>query len=175
MKAWIFDESDAYRQIPVHPEHRRFAVIVVRRPGGGIAFFIMIGHSFGLLSAVYNYNRRSAILDEILKTVFWIPSSFYYDDKFGIESHKTIASADQCVANLHKIGGCDCADKKRYVGDNPTILSVTYDLVEMILAVKEDRKEELIGLMREMMAADRMTPGEAAELKGELGFAGSHF
>ena len=106
---------------------------------------------------------------------FWIPSSFYCDDKFGIESCQTIETADRCVANLHKIGGCDYADKKRYVGTNPTILGVTYDLVKMLLEVKEDRKEELIGIMREMMRADRMTPGEAAKLKGKLGFAGSHF
>ena len=78
LKAWILDEKDAYRQIPVQPEQRKFAVIVVRHPDGGkkIGFFIMIGHSFGLISAVYNYNRRSAILNEILNKILNVPATF---------------------------------------------------------------------------------------------------
>ena len=72
---WILDEADAYRQIPVRPGHRRFAVIVVRKPGGGVGFFVMIGHSFGLISAVYNYNRRSAIVDDILRKLFEVAAN----------------------------------------------------------------------------------------------------
>ena len=81
---WILDEADAYRQIPVSPRHRKFSVIVVRSPRGGVKFFIIIGHSFGLISAVYNYNRRSAMVDEILKKIFRVAACFYFDDKFVI-------------------------------------------------------------------------------------------
>ena len=60
LQGWVLDERKAYRQIPIHPDHRRWSVISLREPDTGkISFFVMIGHSFGLVAAVYNYNRRS--------------------------------------------------------------------------------------------------------------------
>ena len=48
----------------------------------------MIGHSFGLVSAVYNYNRRSALVNEILQMIFMLISLNFYDDKYGFETDK---------------------------------------------------------------------------------------
>ena len=51
--AWVLDESSAYRQIPVAPGHRRYAVIALAEPETGfVCYFVMVGHSFGLVSAV---------------------------------------------------------------------------------------------------------------------------
>ena len=67
MKGWILDEKKAYRQIPVRPAHRKFTVIVLMDPAlKRPAYFVMVSHSFGLTAAVYNYNRRSALLNEIM-------------------------------------------------------------------------------------------------------------
>ena len=75
LAAWVLDEKRAYRQIPVAPEHRKFAVVAVLDPDSGeLCYFVMVGHSFGLLSAVYNYNRRSALLTDILRLVFLVPA-----------------------------------------------------------------------------------------------------
>ena len=53
----------------------------------------MIGHSFGVVSAVYSYNRRSALLIEILNKIFRVPAHHFYDDKFGFEPGSTAQSA----------------------------------------------------------------------------------
>ena len=39
---------------------------------GKVAFFVMVGHSFGLVSAVYNYSRCSAAIADILRRVFTV-------------------------------------------------------------------------------------------------------
>ena len=144
-------QHSAYTAVTIKAEHsctnaahfeRRVTVQGVRG-GKKIGFFIMIGHSFGLISAVYNYNRRSAILNEILNKIFNVPATFYYDDKFGIETEMTIRTADACVANLHKIAGCDYDDSKRYVGATPTILGVTYDLVKLLLQIGHGHLDEV--------------------------------
>ena len=68
LQGWVLDERKAYRQVAIRPEHRKFSVICLKKPSSGKpAFFIMVGHSFGLVSAVYSYNRRSAATNE-----FWI-------------------------------------------------------------------------------------------------------
>ena len=71
----MLDERKAYRQIPIRAEHRRFSVVAFKDPGShAVVYFVMIGHSFGLVSAVYSYNRRSALLNEILQKIFGLIS-----------------------------------------------------------------------------------------------------
>ena len=41
VSAVVFDESKAYRQIGIAPEHLKYSVIVVKNPQGGVVFFIM--------------------------------------------------------------------------------------------------------------------------------------
>ena len=80
---WVLDERKAYRQIAVRPDQRKFSAICLKDPcSGRPAFFIMIGHSFGLVSAVYNYNRRSAAINEILCKLFNLVAFSFYDDKY---------------------------------------------------------------------------------------------
>eukprot|EP00913_Durusdinium_trenchii_P004004 g3708.t1 len=51
LHGWVLDERKAYRQVPVHPDHRRWSVITMKEPSSGkIAYFVMIGHSFGLVT-----------------------------------------------------------------------------------------------------------------------------
>ena len=84
---WVLDERKAYRQIAVRPDHRRWSVVSLRDPKDGKqAFFVMIGHSFGLVSAVYNYNRRSAAITDIMRRVFSVAAFNFYDDKYGFET-----------------------------------------------------------------------------------------
>lgn len=57
----------------------------------------MVGHSFGLASAVYNYNRRSAATNEILVTLFntVISPAFLVAQKVHWLLRLQEASADQ--------------------------------------------------------------------------------
>ena len=81
---WVLDERKAYRQVGIRPEHRKFSVICLKDPSSGQpAFFVMVGHSFGPVSAVYNYNRRSAAINEILMKLFNLVAFNFYDDKYG--------------------------------------------------------------------------------------------
>ena len=90
----MLDEADAYRQIGVSPGHRKYSVIAIKNPDTKkVNYFVMIGHSFGVVAAVYNYNRRSALVNDILRRVFAVPANCFYDDKFGFELAKTIESA----------------------------------------------------------------------------------
>ena len=89
---WVLDERKAYRQIPVKPDQRKFSVIVMKDPADRIPkFFVMVGHSFGLVSAVYNYNRRSAFINEVLVSLFGLVAFSFYDDKYGFEPASTAA------------------------------------------------------------------------------------
>ena len=73
--------------VPVKVDHRRFTIICLNDPGNHKPnYFVMIGHSFGLVSAVYNYNRRSAAINDIFEEIFSMISFNFCDDKYGFET-----------------------------------------------------------------------------------------
>ena len=168
---WVLDERKAYRQVAVRPDQRKFSVICLKNPEvGSPHFFIMVGHSFGLVSAVYNYNRRSAAINEILVSLFGLLAFSFYDDKYGFEPASTVASAKQIAESVHFWLGAQFDQKKLQLS---TILGVTYNLELMQLEIKADRKEELSSEIDAILASGLLDPGSAGKLKGKLMFGAS--
>ena len=174
LRGWVLDERKAYRQVPIAPGHRKFSVICLKDPSSGVTkFFVMIGHSFGLVSAVYNYNRRSAAINEILEKIFGLVSFNFYDDKYGFEAEETIDSAHEVAITVHWLLGAQFDAKKLQKTAAPVILGVTYNLEQMILEIKKERKQELIELIDSYLIAGVLDAGSAGKLKGKLMFGAS--
>ena len=174
LAGWVLDEKKAYRQVAIDPKHRKFSVIALKDPQKGVpAFFVMVGHSFGLVSAVYNYNRRSAAINEILTSLFGLVAFSFYDDKYGFEPRSTVESAHQVAQSVHWWLGAHFDQKKLQLSDSPTILGVTYNLSEMVLEIKESRKKELIEELDSIVNTKLLDPGSAGKLKGKLMFGAS--
>ena len=95
------ERKKAYRQVVISPAHRKFSVICLKGPEKGrVAFFLMIGHSFGLVSAVYNYNHRSAAINEIMVRLFNLVAFSFYDGKYGFETVLTALPAHQVAQSV---------------------------------------------------------------------------
>ena len=108
LRGWVLDERRAYRQVPISPGHRKWSIVALKDPSTGkVAFFVMVGHSFGLVSAVYNYNRRSAAITDILRRVFSVAAFNFYDDKYGFEPEDTAASAFALAEKGALVAGCE--------------------------------------------------------------------
>ena len=174
LAGWVLDERKAYRQVGILPEHRRFSVICLKNPESARpCFFVMVGHSFGLVSAVYNYNRRSAAINEILVSLFGLVAFSFYDDKYGFEPVETVESAHRVAQAVHFWLGAQFDQKKLQLSRSPVILGVTYDLSSMTLQIKDDRRRDLIEEMDQILASGLLDPGSAGKLKGKLMFGAS--
>ena len=134
---------------------------------------VMIGHSFGLVSAVYNYNRRSAAITDFLRRIFWVAAFNFYDDKYGFETEATCSSAFECAKAVHWWLGAKFDPKKLQLCTDPTILGVTYDLDKMVLQIKGSRKEELLSEIDSIIQSGVLPPGQAGKLRGKLMFGAS--
>ena len=88
----------------------------------------MIGHPFGFKSAVYNYNRRSLLLNTILRNVFKCLSGFYYDDKFGFELASCSISSFFAAIMVHYWVGAVFNVKKLDLAPVLEILGIAYNL-----------------------------------------------
>jgi hypothetical protein len=51
------------------------------RQVGKVCFFVMVGHSFGFVSAV-DYNRRSAAITDVLRRISLVVAFNFYDEKY---------------------------------------------------------------------------------------------
>lgn len=151
-----------------------FNVIALKDPDSGrVAFFVMIGHSFGLVSAVYNYNRRSAAINEFLCSIFGLIAFNFYDDKYGVETKETIESAHKVAQSVHWWLGARYDQKKLQLSAAPVILGVTYNLESMVMEIKSDRKKDLIEEIDSILSSGLLDPGSAGKLKGKLMFGAS--
>ncbi|OLP88302.1 hypothetical protein AK812_SmicGene30386 [Symbiodinium microadriaticum] len=147
LRGWVLDERRAYRQVPISPGHRKWSVVALKDPSTGkVAFFVMVGHSFGLVSAVYNYNRRSAAITDILRRVFSV---------------------------VHWWLGARFDQQKLQLCPDPTILGVTYDLEQYLLKIKKSRKKELFDEISMILEHEELSPGQAGKLRGKLMFGAS--
>ena len=155
-------------------DHRRFSVICLKDPDDHRPkYFVMIGHSFGLVSAVYNYNRRSAAINDIFEVIFGMIAFNFYDDKYGFETCQTAPSARKVADTLHFLLGAQFEEKKLQLSSSPVILGVTYNLDLMVLEIKKERKEELLESIDGILSAGSLDPFTAGKLKGKLMFGAS--
>ena len=174
LAGWVLDERKAYRQVAVRPDHRKFSVICLKDPHSAKPkFFVMIGHSFGLVSAVYNYNRRSAAINEFLVSIFGLVAFSFYDDKYGFEPISLVVGAREIAESVHFWLGAKFDQKKLQLSRQPTILGVTYNLEEMQLEIKKERREELVQEIDSILEVGLLDPGSAGKLKGKLMFGAS--
>eukprot|EP00435_Cladocopium_sp_Y103_P040661 s2321_g11.t1 len=88
-------------------------------------------HSFGLVSAVYNYNRRSAAINEFLVSIFGLVAFSFYDDKYGFEPSPPVASARLVAECVHFWLRAKFDQKKLQLSSTPTVLGVTCNLDDM--------------------------------------------
>ena len=106
LAGWVLDERKAYRQLPIRPDHRKFSVICLKDLDDRVPkYFVMIGHSFGLVAAVYNYNRRSVFVNDVLVKIFEMVAFNFYDDKYGFETEVTAPSAMLAAETIHFLLG----------------------------------------------------------------------
>lgn len=142
---WVLDERKAYRQVAIRPDHRQFSVMCLKDPAQDApVFFIMVGRSFGLVSAAYNYNRRSAAINEILSVLFKLVAFNFYDDKYGFEPVESAPSAFRVAQSVHWMLGAAFDQKKLQITSQLVILGVTYNLEDWVLEIKADRREDLV-------------------------------
>ena len=174
LAGWVLDERKAYRQLPIRPDHRKFSVICLKDPEDGVPkYFVMIGHSFGLVAAVYNYNRRSAFVHDILVKIFEMVAFNFYDDKYGFETEVTAPSAMLAAETIHFLLGALFDEKKVQFSLSPVILGVTFNLEQLVLEIKEQRKQALLETIDSVLESGVLDPGLAGKLKGKLMFGAS--
>ena len=128
---WIFfkqDHASAYKQLPLDPDHAKFAMVALRHPKLGTWFaFSPRSLLFGAEAAVTHYNCFSRALAVLTNKIFGIPLIAYFDD-YGAFCPETIGQpALETVDTFFNMMGALINKKKTDIGRKVTFLGLRGD------------------------------------------------
>ena len=166
------DHENAYKQLPVIPEHRKFSIIVARNPEDGRLFGAFPNQlMFGSVSAVQHYNVISRIIATLCVRVFRIPLVGYFDDYAGIVKNRIRESALEAVKFMNHIFGFQTKDPKDVMAQQAKFLGLIVNLSPpWEIIVPEDKRIEILRLVQDSLGLGRMDSAKVEKLIGKLNF-----
>ena len=176
------DLSAAYRQLPVHPESLKHAVIACFDPGAAPArLFLANALPFGATASAYSFSRCSRSLWWIgarLLKLFW---TNYIDDYPQVEPAETVGSAATLSEALMRcLGRVVSTNKLRPFASSFVALGVEFcfdDVARGAFTVKHrpGRVAELAGLIADLQGGVALSRPVAASVAGKFAFLCSQF
>eukprot|EP00971_Amphidinium_carterae_P321511 6390812-Amphidinium_carterae.2 len=176
-----FDLSAAYRQLAVHPDDHKVAIIAVPTMSEDVSFHVMHALPFGATSSVYSFNRASLALRMIMLKIFMIPLVSYFDD---YPAFSPVCLKDDTEATAQEVfrllGWTVTTDERKTFpfSSSFTALGVEIDLRKVpggLIEVhnKPGRVEAIKSSIGEVLKAGTFSKHEASSLKGKMQFADS--
>ena len=172
LKAASTDFCHAYKTIGIAPGQERFSAVLLGPPHGPLLVSHLKTQPFGSTRAPGNWGRVTALSQWILTTYFHVHLPIYVDDCFVIELAETIESAVNCVHTLAELCGFRL-DKDQAPAESIVMLGaqVTFTAEGVSAALLENKRDILVTDLEKIIEAGTLTPGQAAKMRGRLGFA----
>jgi hypothetical protein len=174
-----FDLTSAYRQLVVSDKSHKWSRVAVYNPlTQRTECFLQYCLPFGARASVNAFIRAARML-QFLALQINVVVSCYFDDFIVLSVPELSSSTEKAFAALLELVGF-VYDKEGPKADamssEVSALGVVFDLScsqDGLLRVKntEKRIEEVTGKIASTLEGRFLTPGEAATLKGRLGFA----
>ena len=172
------DLHRAYKQVPISPGLRRFAVICVWHPRRrSRAYYVLNALPFGARNAVFTFGALARSLELVLTVLFSFTVTQYVDDYPQLELAALAGSGCDAVQVLGLLGW----EVKRPEGMLPlfsrsfSALGVEFDLREvtennLYVRDKPGRAKKIGDLVEQLCAGSKPSATLAETLRGVLGF-----
>ena len=169
------DLPDAYRALPVCPQHQGFSVVAVFVPGLGWRFTKLFGLAFGLESAVVSFNRWPQLAIAISRRCVASLAAAYFDDEMCVEA---LLSSDTSQLGLRLVlqlmgsppqpskGFWPSADR-HYLGASVHLGSFASDGV-IRFQPKFSTTQKVLGKLRQVLDTGCLDRDMAGKLRGDL-------
>ena len=176
------DLSKAYRQVAIHPESRKHAVLGFPAEGGAWQYYLAKSLPFGASASVFGFNKIALAILHILVVKFLALATDFYDDYTLFEFQPAASLMDKVTMRLLAILGWAFAKTgKKFVPFGPTVVSlgVSLDLTkiwdgQIQVANKPGRIAKIMELLKPIIAGKPVTKTQLASLHGLINFAGGY-
>jgi len=174
IEMWKRDHKSAYRQVPLTPSARRFAVIAFCDPQSRkISLWYHLCLPFGLTAAVVEYNRVSQALTFLANRAFWIPCDSFFDDFWSIEPEVLAQDSFQRFGFLNDILGLSLKiEKDLHPATHCEVLGhgILLGLPPFFFFPTESRTAKTRFLIQKALWEDWLSPSDSASLAGKTNF-----
>ena len=166
------DHENAYKQLPLIPEHKKFSIIVARNPKDGVLYGAFPNQlMFGSVSAVQHYNVISRIISTLCVRVFRIPLVGYFDDYAGIVKNIIKESALEAVKFVNHIFGFKTKESKDVMSQRAKFLGLIVNLIPpWRIIVPEEKRLEILRIIQRSIELRKMSSEMVEKLIGKLNF-----
>ncbi|KAF4700829.1 hypothetical protein FOZ63_022314, partial [Perkinsus olseni] len=177
LRVFKVDHRDAYRQVPIWPEHRPLSNVVLWNDSlQKYQGFFHTVLPFGAVSSVTGYLRLSSLMTHLCRTLFGIPVISYLDDFMGIEWSASCEDALNLVKELNTLCGLDLKAAKEIPPiDKATLLGIDFDMSDptmVTIGLAPDRLETLLTTIDDVLATGWCTTdAHIRKVVGRLAFA----
>ena len=180
---WVgrtFDLIGAYRQCAINPASKRFAHIVVQKPGASELFaFRMLALPFGAVKSVHSFLRVSHSLWFILVKEFLVLTTNYFDDFVALSPTSESFPVQTCMHMFFRLlvwSFAESCDKAPDFSSVFNALGVTVIVSSLHVGLAtvgniDSRREELITFFDAVLKTGKLKKAEALKLRSRLQFA----
>eukprot|EP00435_Cladocopium_sp_Y103_P030339 s465_g7.t1 len=180
--AKTYDLTSAYRQVPVHPEHYRYAYVSVYNCKlKKVEIYRMRTMPFGATHSVYCFLRLARCLYALAVRGLFLLTTNFYDDFILASQPDLTESSKQSMELLFMLTGWLYAKdgkKATAFASHCKALGVQFDFSkseQRLLSVgnTESRTKELVQQLEQALNSGKLDKQECLVLRGRLGFADS--
>ena len=178
------DLSKAYKQIPVSPESRPFAVLMVHHHSTGLpVYFVSNSLPFGASSSVFGFNRVSRSLWHIASVFCKLLGGVFFDDFPLLEPQPLCALATKSFEGLLKALDWKFSDDPNKTHPFETefdVLGIRLSVGSLhggpfVMQNKPSRVEKIQKLLEDTATIEKVDKRHAQVVHGNLNFALSFF
>ena len=170
------DVDRAYRRMAcAHPQAT--VVVFFDVLSGGVRYYVMDGHPFGVASAVLSFNRVTQFSVAVCKRFFGVTCGAYFDDATTVDLPRAAWSSKRVLHWVHRqiLAIPFSAEKDVPFSAVCDFLGVTHDLSRaaaglVTIAPKAGRVAKLVTMMLAHLRAGQLRRGECSSLVGKLEF-----
>ena len=176
------DLSKAYRQVAIHPDSRKHAVLGFPDLKGSWRYYLARSLPFGASASVFGFNKIALAILHILVVKFLALATDFYDDYTLFEFQPGASLLDKISMRLLAILGWTFAKEgKQFVPFGASVISlgVSLDLTriwegQIQVANKPGRLGKIAELLKPIIAGEPVTKSQLASLHGLINFAGGY-
>ena len=176
------DLSKAYRQVAIHPDSQKHAVLGFPGKGGSWQYYLARSLPFGASASVFGFNKIALAVLHILVVKFMALATDFYDDYTLFEFQPAAGLLDKAAMRLLSILGWSYAKEgKKFVpfGSTVVFLGVTLDLTrvwdgQIKVSNKPGRLAKLAEMLKPIIDGEPVTRSQLASLHGLINFAGGY-
>ena len=176
------DLPDAYRGCPVCPDQQGASVVAAWDPQEQMWYYMPLhGLAFGLSSAVVSFNRLPTLLAAAARRMHFVLLSAYFDDLPVLDVAAGGQSAMIATTSMLVMAGAPPGEDKVFpFSQYRTFLGVDVRVPEAMtaqrvhLAPLSRTVQTICSTSDQALKESRLSPGSAAKLRGQLGWASSN-